>query len=77
MSTRCKPVSAINIETGEEILYPSLAAFSKAVNCSYVHASRVISEHENNRYYTTCKGFSLRYLDDEERNGRKDEIISV
>lgn len=77
MSTRSKPVSAINIETGEEILYPSLAAFSKAVNCSYIHASRVVSENENNRYYTTCKGYSLRYLDADERNERKDEIIRV
>ena len=77
MSTRSKPVSAIDIQTGEETLYPSLKAFADAVGCTYVHASRVISEHENNRYYITCKGYSLRYLDEHEKNDRKDEIIAV
>lgn len=46
--------------------YVSLAEFSRKTGAGYLHAAKVLSDRPENRYYRTIKGYSLRYLDQDE-----------
>ena len=45
-SKKCKKVLAINIETGEKVIYPSIAKTAKEMNCSESRISRAVRQNK-------------------------------